>query len=121
MQNTQRRGIPIIWPVLELERTFRRMNQNSGIQGDEVDPQMQPLVDTHDPVLLDIFVEDKKRRQPPAPRPQEYYRGYENIADSDGPLIFPPLPHGQTFVVTSSLMQMLIVSMGGEVWRVYKP
>ena len=33
--------------------------------------------------------------------------GYDNIADSDGPLVLPPLPTGHTFVVTSSLMQML--------------
>ena len=42
-----------------------------------------------------------------APRPQEYYRGYDNIADYDGPLVLPPLPQGHTFEVTSSLMQML--------------
>ena len=69
---------------------------------------MPPLVDAHDPVLHDIHGEGEIRRQPPAPRPQEYYRGYENIADSDGTLILPPLPHSHTFVVTSSLMQMLI-------------
>ena len=34
-------------------------------------------------------------------------RGYYNIADSDGPLVLPPLPQGHTFVVTSSMMQML--------------
>ena len=43
----------------------------------------------------------------PALRPQAYYKGYDNIADSDGPLVLPPLPIGHTFVVTSSLMQML--------------
>ena len=32
---------------------------------------------------------------------------YDNIADSDGPLVLPPLPQGHTFVVTSSLMHML--------------
>ena len=39
--------------------------------------------------------------------PQEYYRGYDNIVDSDGLLVLPPLPPDHTFVVTSSLMQML--------------
>ena len=29
------------------------------------------------------------------------------ISDSDGPLVLPPLPPGHTFVVTSSLMQIL--------------
>ena len=42
-----------------------------------------------------------------APCPQEYYRGYDNIGDSDGPLVLPPLPQGHIFVVPSSLMQML--------------
>ena len=46
-------------------------------------------------------------RERPTPRPQENYRGYENIADSDGQLILPLLPDGQIFVVTSSLMQIL--------------
>ena len=43
----------------------------------------------------------------PVPRPQAYYRGYDNTADLDGPLVLPPLPTGHTFDVTSSLMQML--------------
>ena len=43
----------------------------------------------------------------PAPRAQDYYRGYDNITDSDVPLVLSPLPHDHTFVVTSSLMQML--------------
>ena len=43
----------------------------------------------------------------PAPRLQEYYRGYDNIAYSNGPFVFPPLPQGHTFVVYSSLMQIL--------------
>ena len=34
-------------------------------------------------------------------------RDYENIADSDRPLVLPPLPHGQNFVVTIRIMQML--------------
>ena len=51
--------------------------------------------------------EIQQRGQNPAPLPHEYYRGYDNMADSDGPLVLPPLPTGHTFVVTSSLMQML--------------
>ena len=65
------------------------------------------MVEVRDPIIPDIRGEGEIWRQPPAPRPQEYYRGYEHIADSDGLLVFPPLPHDQTFVVTSSLMQML--------------
>ena len=40
--------------------------------------------------------------------PQEYIRENVNITDSDGPLVLPPLPHGHTFMVTSSLMHILI-------------
>ena len=47
------------------------------------------------------------RRQPPTLRPQEFHRGNFNIIDSNTPLVLPPLPHGHTFVVTSSLMQLL--------------
>ena len=60
-------------------------------------------------LLPDDPGENQQRGQNPSPRPQEYYRGYDNIADSDGPLVLPPLPQGHTFVVTSSLMQMLTV------------
>ena len=56
---------------------------------------------------IDDSGENKKRGQNPAPHPQEYYRGYDNIVDSDGPLFLPPLPQGHSFVVTSSLMQIL--------------
>ena len=58
-------------------------------------------------MLPDALGEHQQRGQNPAPRPHAYYRGYDNIADSDGPLLLPPLPIGHTFVVTSSLMQML--------------
>ncbi|WMV58653.1 hypothetical protein MTR67_052038 [Solanum verrucosum] len=44
---------------------------------------------------------------PPGPQHHDNYRGNIDIADSDGPIILPPLPSGHTFVVTSSLMQML--------------
>ena len=106
MPNTRSKKIRVIEPDPELERTLRRINQNLGIQGDEVDPQMPPLVDVRDPVVHYIRGEGEILRQPPAPRPQEYFRGYENIVDSDGPLVLPLLPHDHTFVVTSSLMQM---------------
>ena len=42
-----------------------------------------------------------------APRPQDYYRGYDNIIYLEGPLVLPPLPHGHIFVVTNSPIQML--------------
>ena len=58
-------------------------------------------------MLPDAPGERQQRGQNPVSRPQSYYREYDNIADSDGPLVLPPLPTGHTFVVTSSLMQML--------------
>ena len=58
-------------------------------------------------MLPDAPGEYQQRGKNPVPRPQAYYRGYDNIADSDGPLVLPLLPTGHTFVVTSSLMQML--------------
>ena len=51
MPNTQSKGIPIIESDPELERILRRMNENLGIQGDDVDPQMPPLIDAHDSVI----------------------------------------------------------------------
>ena len=78
-----------------------------GIQGDKVDPQMPPLVNARDPIIPDIRGEGEIHRQPPAPRPQEYYRGCKNITDSDGTLVLFHIPQGHTFVVTSRLMQML--------------
>ena len=49
--------------------------------------------------------------QPPAvPRLQDYYRGHVNIADAytiDRYLVLHPLPPRYTFMVMSSLMQML--------------
>ena len=54
-----------------------------------------------------LRVNTKRGDKIPFHGPQAYYRGYDNIVDSDGPLVLPPLPTGHTFVVTSSLMQML--------------
>ena len=58
-------------------------------------------------MLPDAPGEHQQREQNPAPRPQAYYRGYDNIAESDGPLVLPPVPPGHTLIVTSSLLQML--------------
>ena len=77
------------------------MNQNLVILDEDHNP------DAHDKQLPENRGEGDIRRQPPAPRPEEYYKGYDNIIDSEGPLFLPPLPRGHTFVETSSLMQML--------------
>lgn len=37
-----------------------------------------------------------------------YYRGNFNIAESNGRIFLPPFPPGHTFMVTSSLLKMLI-------------
>lgn len=85
------------------------MNQNFGIIDDDHNLELPPPVDAlHDQLLPENRGKAKIRRQPPALRPQEYYRGYDNITYSDGPLVLPHLPHGHTFVVASNLMQMLI-------------
>ena len=78
-----------------------------GILDDDHNLEISPLVDAHDKLLPENRGEGEIHRQPPAPRPQKYYRGYDNITDSDGTLDLPPLPHDRTFVATSSLMQML--------------
>ena len=92
----------------ELERTLRNMNRNLRINGDDQNQHIPTPVDIHGQLLPDAPGEHQQRGQNPAPRPQAYYRGYDNIADFDGTLVLPSLPPGHTFVVTSSLMQMLI-------------
>ena len=69
MPNNWSREIPVLELDPELEHTLRIMNQNLGIQGDEVNPQMAPLVDTRDPGLPGICGEGEIRIQPPAPLP----------------------------------------------------
>ena len=83
------------------------MNKKLGILDDYHNPELPPPIDAHDQLLPVNLVEGEICRKPPTPRPHEYCRVYDNITHSDGPLVFPPLPHGHTFVVTSSLMQML--------------
>ena len=83
------------------------IKKNPAYIDDEINPQLPPPIDAHKQVIDDNPGEGNPRRQSPAPHPQEYYRGNINITDSDVPLFLPPLPHGHTFVVTSSLMEML--------------
>ena len=91
----------------ELECTLHNMNRNLEINDDDPNKNIPAPVDVHGQFLPDAPGEHQQRGQNPAPRPQAYYRGYDNIAESDGPLVLPPLPTGHTFVVTISLMQML--------------
>ena len=64
-------------------------------------------VEAHNQVQ--VYLDNALRWQPPTPRPQDYYRGNINIAESDEPRVLPPLPPRHTFLVMSSLMQILIV------------
>ena len=109
MPSTRSREEPILPFDLELNRTLCRMNiqNNPAYIDDEINPQLPPPVNVRNRVVSDNPGEGYPRRQPLVPRPQEYYSGNVNITDSDGPLVLPPLPHDHTFVVTSSLMQML--------------
>ena len=83
------------------------MNWNLGINDDDPNQNIPAPVDVHGQLLLDALVDHQQRGQNTAPRPQAYCRGYDDIADSYGPLVLPPLPPDHTFVETSTLMQML--------------
>ena len=107
MPNRQRGREPLFPYDHELERTLCNMNRNLGINDDDPNKNIPAPVDVYGQLLPDAPGEHQQRGQNPAPRPQEYYTRYDNIADSDGPLVLPPLPTRHTFVVTSSLMQML--------------
>ena len=106
MPNTRRGRQPLFPYDHELERRLRNMNRNLGINDNDPNQNIPTPVDVHGQLLSDVPGEHQQRGQNPVPRPQAYYRGYDSIADSDGPLVLPPLPTGHTFVVTSSLMQM---------------
>ena len=107
MPNTRRGREPLFPYDHELELTLRNMNQNLEINDDDPNQNIPAPVDVHGQLLADAPGEHQQRGKNPAPQPQAYYRGYDNIADSNGPLVLPPLPTVHTFVITSSLMQML--------------
>ena len=108
MPNTRRGREPLFPYNHELEHTLCNMNRNLGINDDDPNQNIPAPVDAHGHLLPDDLGENQQMGQNTAPRQQEYYKGYDNIADSDGPVVLSPLPQGHTFVVTSSLMQMLI-------------
>ena len=81
---------------------------NAAYIDDEINTQLLPPVDAHNQVVVYYPSEGISRRQSPAPLPQEYYRGNVNITEFDWRFVLPPLPHGHTFMVTSSLMHILI-------------
>ena len=65
------------------------MNKKFGILDDYHNPELPPPIDAHDQLLPENHGEGEIWRQPPAPHPQEYYRGYDNFTNSDGPLVLP--------------------------------
>ena len=109
MPSTWNQGESIVPFDTELNRAVHRMNdqQNPVNLGDGINHQLPPPFDAHNQVIVENLDDGTFRRQPPIPLPQEFYRGNINIIDSDGPLVLPPLPQGHTFLVTSSLMEML--------------
>ncbi|TMX01427.1 hypothetical protein EJD97_024533 [Solanum chilense] len=100
MPNTLRGREPLFPYDHELERTLRNMNRNFGINDDDPNKNIPAPVYVHGQLLPADPGENQQRGQNPAPRPQEYYRGYDNIEDADGPLVLPHLPVGHTVVVT---------------------
>ena len=82
------------------------MYQNMDINDDNPNKNIPTLVDVHGKLLPDDPGENKQKAQNPAPRPQKYYRRYDDIAEYVGQFS-GPLYHRHTFVVTSILMQML--------------
>ena len=111
MPNTRKGREPLFPYDHELERTLRNMNRSLEINDDDPNQNIPSPVDVHGQLLPDALGEHQQRGQNPAPRPQAYYGGYDNIADSDGLLVLTPLPLGHTFVVTSCLMQMLLLEV----------
>ena len=109
MTSTWSRGEPILSFDPELNHTLRRMNEphNHDNIGNRINRKLPLPVYAHNKVIVENPEEGALRRQPPAPRPQEYYRGNVSIVDSDGPFVPPLLQKGHSFMVTSILMQML--------------
>ena len=107
--NSQIQGEQKLSFNLELNRTLQKINnpKNPANLDDGIKHQHPPLVDALNQVILENPGDDALRRQPPPPLPQEFYKGNVKFTYSNGPLRLPPLPQGHTFVVTSSLMQML--------------
>ena len=96
MPNTRIGREPLFSYNQELECILPNMNRNFGINDDDPNQNIPAPVNVHGQLLPDAPGEHQQRGPNPAPRPQAYYRGYDNIADSDGPLVLPFLPLGHT-------------------------
>ena len=86
MLSSRSQGEPKLPIYLKLNCTLQKINnpQNPANLADGIKHQHPPVVDAHNHVILENPGDDALRRKPPSPRPL-----------------------GHTFVVTSSLMQML--------------
>ena len=106
MSSTLTRGKPILPLDPKLNNTHHRMNiqKNPAYVDKEINRQFPPPNDAHNRVVSDNPTENNLRRQPPTPRPQDYYRINFNITDTDGPLALHPSPPGHTLVIVSRLM-----------------
>ena len=112
MPSTRSQGEPLTPYDPELNRTLRRMN-NQGLPVHPIGGNLDEAVELQQPRvvggenrgLAENQLGDAVRvHGPPGPQQHDNYRGNIDIADSDGPIVLPPLPPGHTFVVTSSLM-----------------
>ena len=82
--------------------------QNQANTGDGINIQTPQPFDAHNQVVTKNLADDALKMQCSIPCPQEIYRGNISNIDSDESLVLLPLPQGHTFLVTRSLMQMII-------------
>ena len=109
MTRTKCRGELLIPFDPEFNRTLKIMEnqQNPANLGDGEIHQPPLPVEAHNQDQVENQLGKALRILPPSPRPQDYYMGNVKIGGSDVPLSLPPLTLGHTFLVMSSLMQML--------------
>ena len=102
MPNTRRGREPLFPYDHKLERTLCNINRNLGFIDDYPKQNIPAPVYVNGQLLNDALVKTNRVDKIPL-------HGPKNTTESnfDGPLVFPPLPPGHTFVVTSSLMQIL--------------
>ena len=98
---------------LEFSKTSKKIN-NQWVQNNQIIKEHVEGVVNEDAQVLSVnLLRDVLRVQdPPEPRLCENYRVNFNTIESEGPIVLPPLPPRNEFVVTSSLMKMLTLFPG---------